>query len=52
MATLTKHNTFKNLKQTSSPAAKKPVAQQKTAVAEVTAFLQLLSKKKTKVKKS
>ena len=52
MATLTKHTTFKRLKNPSSTAAKRTAAQNKMAVTEVTSFLQLLSKKKLKTKKA
>jgi hypothetical protein len=46
MATLTKYNTFKSLKQNSSVKVKK--AAKKKVEAEMEAFLQLLSKTKAK----
>jgi len=48
MATLTKYNTFKSLKQNSSEKIKKTVNPQKKVEAEIEAFLHMLSKTKTK----
>lgn len=50
MATLTRYNTFKSLKQTSSVKGKKTANHKKKLETEMEAFLQLLSK--TKAKKS
>lgn len=46
MATLTKHTSFTSLKKTSSARVKKSAARKKEHVAEMTAFLKLLTKKK------
>jgi hypothetical protein len=48
MATLTRYNNFKSLKQNSSVKVKKAVNHKKKIEAEMEAFLQLLSKKKAK----
>ncbi len=48
MATLTRYNTFKSLKQNSSLKAKKVANHKKIAEAEMEAFLQLVSKTKSK----
>ena len=49
MATLTRYNTFKSLKQNTPIKGKKAAAShQKKVEAEMEAFLQLLSKKKAK----
>jgi hypothetical protein len=52
MATLTRYNTFKSLKQNSSRKVKKIANTKILAVAEVEAFFQLLNKKKAKAKKA
>jgi len=49
MATLTRYNTFKSLKQKSSAKVKKSANSKTLAVVEVKAFFQLLNKKKLKV---
>jgi hypothetical protein len=48
MATLTRYNTFKSLKQNSSVKVKKAANQKKKIEAEMEAFLKLLSKTKVK----
>ena len=48
MATLTRYNTFKSLKQNSSLKAKKVANHKKIAEAEMEVFLQLVSKTKAK----
>jgi hypothetical protein len=48
MATLTRYNTFKSLKQNSSVKVKKAANYKKMVEAEMEAFLQLLSKTKAK----
>ena len=48
MATLTRYNSFKSLKQSSSVKVKKTAIHVKKVEAEVEAFLQLLSKPKAK----
>ena len=48
MATLTRYNTFKSLKQNSSVKDKKVANHKKKLEAEMEAFLQLLSNTKTK----
>lgn len=48
MATLTKYNTFKSLKQHSSVNVQKATNHKKMMEAEMEAFLQLLSKTKAK----
>lgn len=50
MATLTRYNTFKSLKQNSSVKVKKATNYKKKVETEMEVFLQLLSK--TKVKKA
>lgn len=52
MATLTRYNTFKSLKQNSSVKDQKAANHKKMAEAEMEAFLQLLSKTKVKKLKS
>jgi hypothetical protein len=52
MATLTRYNTFKSLKQSSSSKVKAPVKTKTLAVTEVKAFFQLLNKEKVKAKKA
>lgn len=48
MATLTRYNTFKSLKNNSSLKVKKAATHKKKVEAEMEAFLQLLSKTKAK----
>jgi hypothetical protein len=48
MATLTRYNTFKSLKQNSSVKVKKPASLKKKVEAEMEAFFQLLSMTKAK----
>jgi hypothetical protein len=48
MATLTRYNTFKSLKQNSSVKVKKAANYKKKIEAEMEAFLKLLSKTKVK----
>lgn len=48
MATLTRHNTFKSLKQNTSTKVKKVTNKNKKAGAEMEAFLLLISKIKVK----
>jgi hypothetical protein len=48
MATLTRYNTFKSLKQNSFVQVKKAANHKKKIEAEMEAFLKLLSKKKIK----
>jgi hypothetical protein len=48
MASLTRHSTFKSLKQNSSVKVKKAANHKKMVEAEMEAFLQLLSKAKAK----
>jgi hypothetical protein len=48
MATLTKYDTFKSLKQNSTLKTKKVTIQKKMVEAEIKAFLQLLSNTKAK----
>ncbi len=52
MATLTRYNTFKSLKQNSSAKVKKSATIKKNTEAEVEAFFLLLNKTKTKAKKA
>ena len=52
MPTLTKYRTFKSMKRNSSVKEKNVVSASKVAEAEISAFLQLLSKEKAKVKKA
>ena len=52
MATLTRYNTFKKLKQNSTSTAEEPAKTKVLAVAEVKAFFQSLNKKKVKSQKS
>jgi hypothetical protein len=48
MATLTKHKTFKSMKQSSSVKVKNVADSQKVAESEIAVFLQLLNKAKAK----
>ena len=50
MAMLTRHNTFKSLKQSSSIRLKKTANQKVQSLVEVETFFMLLNKKKTKAK--
>jgi len=52
MATLTRYNTFKSLKQNSSAKVKNASNTHKKVEAEMESFFQLLSKKKAKAKKA
>jgi len=50
MATLTRHNTFKSLKQSSSIKEKTPANAKAQPLAEIETFFVLLNKKKSKAK--